>query len=189
MMTGVKTIAHPSSWLEYLLSDASAQIMAIDFKWFCVYLYKPYNCRGIWLAKSKQAVLSPSVVALCTYSAGTKNWPSVDSSYSEWRVVATLTRFSPAPFCWAAMTFNQILLFMVWDAHGPQLWNANGLRLILWRDEKYLIKSSVPFPDQERMECWRNKLILCSWKMAKYIQGKQWFFCSKLSIGKTNRNH
>ena len=32
MMTGVKTIAHPSYWWEYLLSDASAQTVLVDFK-------------------------------------------------------------------------------------------------------------------------------------------------------------
>lgn len=51
MMSGVKTVTHPSYWLEYLPSDASEQITAIDLKWFCIYLYKPYNCLGIWLAK------------------------------------------------------------------------------------------------------------------------------------------
>lgn len=30
MMTG--TIAHPSYWWEYLLSDASAQTVLVDFK-------------------------------------------------------------------------------------------------------------------------------------------------------------
>lgn len=85
--------------------------------------------------------------------------------------------------------FNQILLFTARDVHGPQFWNANGLPLISWRDEEYLWKLSVPFPHQERMECWRNTQILYFWKIGKCIQGKQWLFCSKLSTGKTNRNY
>lgn len=161
----------------------------MDLKWFCIYLYKPCNCLGVWLAKSKQAVLSPWVVAVRTSSAGTKNWTSVDSSYSKGKWWQGSLGSARLCFCQAALTFNQILVFTGWDAHGPQLWNANGLRLISWRDEKYLTKSSVPFPDQERMECWRNKLILCFWKTAKYSQGKQGLLCSMLSIGKTNRNH
>lgn len=32
MMSGVKTVTHPSYWLEYLPSDASEQITAIDLK-------------------------------------------------------------------------------------------------------------------------------------------------------------
>lgn len=138
MMTGVKTIAHPSHWWEYLLSDASAKTMVTDFKWFCIYLYEPYNCPGTRLAKSKshhhQLWLSAHTLLESTKQT------SADSSYSKSRVVAKIAGLGQAPSCWGAMTFDQILLFIAWDAYGPQFWNVNGLHLISWRDEKYLVK-------------------------------------------------
>lgn len=80
--------------------------------------------------------------------------------YSKERAVAKVAGFSQAPLCWAAMIFKQILL--LWHemhmAHKSEMQMASTS---FNEDMKiHLRKSSVPFPDQERMECWRNKLIL-----------------------------
>lgn len=56
VMTGVKITALPNYWLEYLLFDASAQIMATDFQWVCIYLHKAHTALAFgWQHWNKQS--------------------------------------------------------------------------------------------------------------------------------------
>lgn len=104
MMTGVKTIAHPIYWLEYLLSNASAWAALIHFRWFPIYLNEPYNCLGTWLAESNQAVLSPSVL-LCAHtlleSETGLQWIHLTARVEQWQALQWL--LNKSCFLWHEM--------------------------------------------------------------------------------------
>lgn len=170
-MAGVKITALPNYWLEYLLFDASAQIMASDFQWVGIFFVQGPQCLSIWLAKLKPAVPSPSTVALSHSPLEPQlglQWLPLIGKHSG-KGPPGSARLHCVGLWW--LLIKSCFLYEMRVAHNSEMQMASTachgeMKDTLW-------KSSVPCPQQERMEFQRKKLILYFWNMGKCIQGKQ----------------
>lgn len=136
--------------------------MVSDWRWVCV----GPGPTAVLAFRLVTGISGPVTTGCClrVCSAGTSNWPLADSDYSggpHWGGSPCSARLHFVALQWI-LTKSW---FLGCQVDGPHLWNANSLRphcVERWKENR--IKSSVLFPHQERMECWRHKLIAYFWK-------------------------